>query len=222
MTVTPISVVWSVLSILIAAACWFSLLQPYWFVHPDSFTSLGVYSYCLVKYDHPVSNSGHSSTDDQPLRCSPYGGQFQFSNLPSGAWQAACVLYGSGCVLMSICALLSLIVLCLDRKKDRRLALFTGYVQIVSGQRSSSVFSYTPFYRQTSPSLALSLPVSFPLSLFVCVSPSALFLCLCLSIFTYEWMYAWSDERMDLWIDRQINKWTAGRLSELMNEWTEG
>lgn len=44
---TPIGVLWTLLSMIVAALCGFSFLQPCWFIHRDSRNSLGMFSYCI-------------------------------------------------------------------------------------------------------------------------------------------------------------------------------
>ncbi len=122
---TPIGILWTLLSIMVAGTCSFSFLQPFWFIHPETLNSFGMYSYCVrdLRYK-PVSQV-----------CGIYGGNFHFSNLPSNAWQAACVLYGGGCAFLCLGAMCAIMTLCLPYLCDKRLAIFTGYIQTMAGKK---------------------------------------------------------------------------------------
>jgi len=65
--------------------------------------------------------------------CGVYGGQFDLSSLPSNTWQIACVLYGGGCVLLSIGSLAAVVCLLLPVHWAKRLASYTGYIQTMAG-----------------------------------------------------------------------------------------
>jgi len=145
MSLSAVAVVWCVHSLTVAAAFCFCLLQPYWFIHNDTMTSLGIYSYCYHDDDDVITTlatpGGRAArlqeTRGQALResCQVYGGsRFHFSKLPSIFWQASCILVGSASVLACMCALVSLLTLCLTKPRDSTLAAVTGYVQIIAGQ----------------------------------------------------------------------------------------
>lgn len=121
---TPIGILWTLLSIMVAGTSSFSFLQPSWFIQPETVNSFGMYSYCVRDVRHRL--------DSQV--CGIYGGFFHFSNLPSNAWQAACVLYGGGCAFLCLGALLAIFSLCLPTVCDKRLAIFTGYIQTMAGK----------------------------------------------------------------------------------------
>jgi len=150
MSLTTVAVVWSVLSLVVAASFWYSLLQPHWFVHNDTMTSLGVYSYCYHDDDDVIfttvapSGGRHVTLGLLLMResCTVYGGpEFHFSKLPSMFWQASCILMGSASVLASLCALLAALTLCLPRYRDCTLAAVTGYAQIIAGQSRQACFT---------------------------------------------------------------------------------
>ena len=150
-----VAVVWCVLSIIVAASFWFSLIQPRWFIHNDTMTSLGVYSYCyhdnagddVITTAPPGGRPArHVATPGLPAteRCQAYGGRrFHFSKLPSTFWQAACILLGSGSVLASVCALMAALTLCLPRRHDSLIAVVTGYVQIIASESQSLSLFHT-------------------------------------------------------------------------------
>ena len=141
---TPIGILWTLLSIVVAGTCSFSFLQPYWFIEPDTDNSFGMFSYCVSTRDIPYLYDSHSHRYIQIRThiggshrkhiCGIYGGSFQFSNLPSNSWQAACVLYGGGCVFLCFGALLAIIALCVPTLTDKRLTLFAGYIQTMASK----------------------------------------------------------------------------------------
>jgi len=137
MSLSVVAVVWCVHSLIVSVSFWFCLLQPYWFTHSDTMTSLGVYSYCYHGDDDVVTTVAPPVRQVWTESCQVYGGpRFHFSKLPSMYWQASCVLFGSASVLVSACALMSLLTLCLSRSRDVTLAAVTGYVQIIAGLSS--------------------------------------------------------------------------------------
>jgi len=143
MSLSVVAVVWCLHSVVVAVTFWFCLLQPYWFIHDVTMTSLGVYSYCYHGDNDVVAPPGdrrtslHEETPELAMTesCHVYGGgRFHFSKLPSTFWQASCILFGSASVLASLCGLISLVtVLCLPRSRDHKVAAVTGYVQIIAG-----------------------------------------------------------------------------------------
>lgn len=121
---------WTLLSLIVAGLSTFSFLQPYWFIHRRTLHSLGMYSFCLrddLVYQPTLEKGPFTQA------CGLYGGYFDFVNLPSNAWQVACVLYGGGCGVLVICALLSILVLCMPSKWDTKMAAVTGYIQTTAG-----------------------------------------------------------------------------------------
>lgn len=122
---SAIGILWTLLSVMVAGTCCFSFFQPFWFVHLDYLHAFGMYNHCIrdLRYTNPVQT------------CQSYGGEFHLGNLPSGAWQAACVLFGGGCIFLCLGAVLSIITLCIPGSWCRRVTLFSGYVQTVGGER---------------------------------------------------------------------------------------
>ena len=122
---SPILVIWVLLSILVAGTCTFSFLQPFWFLHEHFTHSFGIISFCFgdtrLFYVHEV--------------CGSYGGNFNLGSIPSGAWQAACVLYGGGCGLLSLGALLATCVVCIPLDFRKRTTRLAGYTQSISGNK---------------------------------------------------------------------------------------
>jgi hypothetical protein len=123
---------WTLLSLIVAGLSSFSFLQPYWFINRKTLYSLGMYSFCL-RDDIAAQMPAHFEAGPFTQACGLYGDYFDFMSLPSDAWQVACVLYGAGCAVLVICALISLLVLCLPSLCDTRTAVLTGYVQTSAG-----------------------------------------------------------------------------------------
>jgi hypothetical protein len=120
---SPIGILWSLLSVMVAGTCSFAFMQPYWFINKSTLNCLGMYSYCLkdIRY-----------TNSRQL-CGIFGGSFDFGKLPSSSWQAACALFGGGCAFFCFAGLLSLLTLCIPKPFNKNLAVWTGYIQILAG-----------------------------------------------------------------------------------------
>jgi len=147
-----VQLLWTTLSLVVTAGCSFSFVQPHWFVQRQTRDSLGLYNYC-VRDNRGGSITGGGSLAGSRLigggrgdgggqvgaltarhqLCGVYGGQFNLSNLPSNAWQIACVLYGGGCVLLGCGSLAAVLTLCLPRVWSHRLSCYTGYIQTMAG-----------------------------------------------------------------------------------------
>jgi len=115
--------IWILLSILISVTCSFCFLQPEWIVQLNYKNCFGIYSFCV-----------RSRNSEMSRVCGIYGGQFGFGNIPSSTWQAACLLYGGGCLFTCFGALCSLATMCVRSTIDRTLMLSTRYLQISSGE----------------------------------------------------------------------------------------
>jgi hypothetical protein len=120
-----VKVLWACLSVMVTVGCSFSLLQPHWFTHASSKDSLGLSSYCV--------RDQQRLTDPQRV-CDVYGGYFRLQHLPSNAWQVACLLYGIGCLLLTLSSLSSLATLLLSDHWSDRVAVYTGYSQALAGK----------------------------------------------------------------------------------------
>lgn len=122
--ISPILLLWCLLTLLVAGTCTFAFLQPFWVMHVDLVHTFGMVSYCFM--DAQAERSREV--------CSAYGGYHHLANIPSGAWQAGCVLYGAGCVLMCVSSFLALSNLRLTDKHVQRVSLVAGYMQAVAGR----------------------------------------------------------------------------------------
>lgn len=150
--ISPVSLLWTFLSVLVAGTCLLSFLTPYWTVHPDHVHSFGLFNLCIrdLRFSHPrplCMNFGHqpyylstrifiaatssNTTDDEVAL--DYG-SVDIARIPSGAWQAACLLFGVGVFVQIIGAVVSLVVLLLHEPWHHRVALINGYMQTVGGE----------------------------------------------------------------------------------------
>nr|KAG5713180.1 hypothetical protein BaRGS_007707 [Batillaria attramentaria] len=87
-SITPVSLLWSLLSILVASACGLSFFHPYWIVHPDRLHSFGLFTQCVrdTKAHYPRAvckgyGPGDGAWDGVDL-----------GSIPAGAWQASTLL----------------------------------------------------------------------------------------------------------------------------------
>ena len=121
---SPILLLWSLLTVLVACTCTFAFLQPFWVVHVDLVHTFGMVSYCFMEVQ----------TERSREVCSAYGGYHHLANIPSGAWQAGCVLYGAGCVMLCVSSFLALSNLGMADRHVPRVALVAGYLQALAGE----------------------------------------------------------------------------------------
>ena len=131
MSLSPIVLLWSVLSLLVSIACTISFVFPSWVLHPDLLHSFGMFNYC-------VRDTRSSTPTSTTSMCLTYAGATGIAKVPSGAWHASCILFGSGCVFQCVAALISIGVVFSRKRWHRRLAVADGYLQTVSG--TSNVF----------------------------------------------------------------------------------
>lgn len=126
--VTAVSLLWSLLSLLVAGSCAFSFCYPSWITHPDRLHSFGLFTQCArdPRAPHPRA------------ACQGYGpgGGVDVGSIPSGAWQASTLLFGSGTGLQCLGALVTLLLLVLPAHpySGHRLALLCGYMQTLAGE----------------------------------------------------------------------------------------
>eukprot|EP00058_Branchiostoma_floridae_P020300 XP_002605790.1 hypothetical protein BRAFLDRAFT_78062 [Branchiostoma floridae] len=120
--VTVVQVIWTFLSVCTALACTFSFASPTWFIKNvgRQLASFGLFSYC-------VQNMRSRTT-----MCLGYGDEFSFTRIPHGAWQAGCVLFGGGCVMLCAAAIIAMASCCVPYFCERRISVFAGYMQSVA------------------------------------------------------------------------------------------
>uniref|UniRef100_A0A2C9L2L7 Uncharacterized protein n=1 Tax=Biomphalaria glabrata TaxID=6526 RepID=A0A2C9L2L7_BIOGL len=141
---SPVSLLWAFLSVLVAATCLLSFLTPFWAVHPDHIHSFGLLNLCVrdQRFSHPRSicvNFGYQQLYsyrnlNNETEIFPYvvdTPRIDITRIPSGAWQAACLLFGAGVSVQILGAAVSLVVLTLSEPWHRRVAMTNGYVQTV-------------------------------------------------------------------------------------------
>ena len=149
---TPIAMLWTILSVLLAGTLTFCLLQPHWYINPKTETTFGPFGYCVVSspgmtiafptgHQRRLGISGRLSVPTR-MRCGMYTRQFQLSNVASRSWQAAAALYGAGCMLETIAAVIALASsLPVSRKSlkfmkcmmGRRAVVIAGCLQVIAG-----------------------------------------------------------------------------------------
>ena len=159
--VTAVSLLWSLLSILVAGACAFSFFYPSWITHPDRLHSFGLFTQCVRDPGGPSSSSSSSSSPSSSLAsssssssssshhhhhhhhppralCRGYGpgGRVDVRHIPAGAWQASTLLFGGGAGLQCVGALVTLLLLVMPSHPygGHKLALLCGYVQTLAGE----------------------------------------------------------------------------------------
>ncbi|XP_041349466.1 LHFPL tetraspan subfamily member 2 protein-like [Gigantopelta aegis] len=125
MSISPIVLLWSVVSVLVSVACTISFVFPSWITHPDLLHSFGMFNYC-------VRNTRTSLTTSTASTCLTYSHATSVAKIPSGAWNASCILFGSGCVFQCVAAIVSVGVVFLRKRWHRRLAVADGYLQTVA------------------------------------------------------------------------------------------
>lgn len=119
--------IWILLTALISAICAFSLIQPFWIIHPDDIHSFGLYVYCKG------SELGRTNGQFTGRVCSSYGGQLNVANIPSGAWQATFLLFSTGCAILLASLVFGMVGMCLSTRWIRKLSFVMTYVQTSAG-----------------------------------------------------------------------------------------
>lgn len=146
--ISPVSLLWAFLSVLVAGTSLLSFLTPYWTVHPDHVHSFGLFNLCVrdQRYSHPrplcmnfglqnhYTSSAFIAASNRSEGVDRVSSSVDIAKIPSGAWQAACLLYGAGVCVQILGALVSLVVLALGEPWHHRVALINGYMQTVGGK----------------------------------------------------------------------------------------
>ncbi|KAK3083820.1 hypothetical protein FSP39_003681 [Pinctada imbricata] len=123
---SPVLLIWTLLSILVSALATYAFVQPAWFRTADGTRTFGMVSLCVTKTQGTIWQ-----------KCEFYGGYFNLGHLPSGYWQAACVLYGIGCVLLCCGAFLAVCTSCMTAEVVRSVTVMAGYVQFIAEEYPS-------------------------------------------------------------------------------------
>ena len=129
--ISPVLLLWAMLSVLVSALNTYSFIQPAWFVTSGHGKTFGMISVCSTQIEYPEIKTIE--------RCEFYGGSFNLGNLPSGAWQAGCVLFGSGCILLCCGAFLAVTTSCIPCDVVKTVTMMAGYVQFIAGKFKLSV-----------------------------------------------------------------------------------
>ncbi|KAI0207361.1 hypothetical protein LSAT2_007979 [Lamellibrachia satsuma] len=121
---SPVGIVWTLLSILLSGICSVGFLQPFWFVNLATGDAIGLYSYCLHKrYDE---------TDFETRTCEFYSVNFRLADLPTNAWQVACLSYAAGCALLCKGALLAMLTMWLPSRCTGRVVKVAAFSQTLA------------------------------------------------------------------------------------------
>ncbi|XP_033748026.1 transmembrane protein 211-like [Pecten maximus] len=118
-----VSYIWILITALVAVTCAFSLLQPFWIIHPDGIHSFGIYVYCKG------SELVGASSDLTNRMCSFYGGQLSVVSIPSGAWQATFLLFSTGCAILLASLILGMAAMFMTDRWLRKLSCTMTYLQ---------------------------------------------------------------------------------------------
>ena len=138
-TVTMVSLMWAVLSVLVAVSCVFSYWSPNWVVHSDSVQSYGLFRRCYISIVKSASTG--QQVEQHSVVCGGYRADdnVDLKSIPAGAWQASTLLFGSGTVLHCLGGLLATMLLFMPSHPfaggdtHRRMALLCGYMQSLAG-----------------------------------------------------------------------------------------
>ncbi|XP_060077287.1 LHFPL tetraspan subfamily member 7 protein-like [Ylistrum balloti] len=118
-----VSYIWILITALVAATCAFSLLQPFWIIHPDGIHSFGVYVYCKG------GDFGDVNGQLTKQMCSFYGGHLSVVNIPSGAWQATFLLFSTGCAILLASLVMGMATMFLTIRWLQKLSNTMTYLQ---------------------------------------------------------------------------------------------
>ncbi|XP_074641422.1 LHFPL tetraspan subfamily member 7 protein-like [Tubulanus polymorphus] len=123
MSSSPIGILWTILSIMVAGICSFAFMQPYWILEPDKLNCFGVLNYCV---------KDPRSQDKVRQFCGFYGGVFNYFSIPSTSWKATCALFGGGIALMGLSCLFCFFMNVAPKAHVRRLSLISGNIQVLA------------------------------------------------------------------------------------------
>ncbi|ELT95527.1 hypothetical protein CAPTEDRAFT_186097 [Capitella teleta] len=118
-----VGLVWTFLSFMVTLVSIFSFVRPSWVVNTTDLTTLGLFSFCL-RSDH--------LTDAPSVVCGIYGGNFNFSHLPSTTWQVTCILCACACGLLLMTTIMAVSTFLVRPGFRRKLTLGAGYIQIMA------------------------------------------------------------------------------------------
>ncbi|XP_072483090.1 LHFPL tetraspan subfamily member 1 protein isoform X2 [Notamacropus eugenii] len=125
-SLTPVGILWAVLSLLTAVASTTSYFLPYWLFgfqlgKPVSFSM-------FRRCNYPVRGEGRSLVMVE--ECGRYA---NFYAIPSLAWQMCTVVMGTGCALLLLVALGAILGCCMDELISRIMGRCMGAAQFVGG-----------------------------------------------------------------------------------------
>ncbi|KAK3531296.1 hypothetical protein QTP70_016269 [Hemibagrus guttatus] len=126
-SLTCAGVVWSLVSLLSAAACCVGFFMPYWLLgsQMDKPVSFGTFRRC----SYPVRDEARQAT----VMLEQCGRYASFQGIPSVEWRICTVITGTGCGLLLLVALTALMGCCVSELISRTVGRVAGGVQFVGG-----------------------------------------------------------------------------------------
>ncbi|KAF7700162.1 LHFPL tetraspan subfamily member 6 protein [Silurus meridionalis] len=126
-SLTCAGVVWSLMSLLSAAACCVGFFMPYWLLgsQMDKPVSFGTFRRC----SYPVRDEASQAT----VMLEQCGRYASFQGIPSVEWRICTVITGTGCGLLLLVALTGLMGCCVSELISRTVGRVAGGVQFVGG-----------------------------------------------------------------------------------------
>lgn len=143
--VTCRSMLWTLLSIVVAFAELIAFMSPDWLlgsprtdtsVNREYRPSLGLYSRCL-----------HIGTWGRGVSCGPYASSF--GEVASGFWQAAMLFLAAGTLLLGVVACMSIFTLCFQSILKKSIFNICGLLQAIAGEGWMMVYVWSSVSRSS-------------------------------------------------------------------------
>ncbi|GCB73624.1 hypothetical protein scyTo_0002704 [Scyliorhinus torazame] len=136
-SLTCAGMLWTLLSLLCAAASCTGFFMPYWLLGSqlDKPVSFGVFRRCT----YPVRQEGQLQSVVMVEQCGRYA---SFLGIPSLAWKICSVVTGVGCGLLLLVALTALMGCCVSELISRTVGRVAGGIQFVGGKHCHQVHYY--------------------------------------------------------------------------------
>jgi len=129
-SLTCAGVIWTLLSLLCAAASCVGFFMPYWLLgaQMDKPVSFGTFRRC----SYPVRDEEKQIT----VMLEQCGRYASFQGIPSVAWRICTVVTGVGCGLLLLVALTALMGCCISDLISRTIGRVAGGIQFVGGEHT--------------------------------------------------------------------------------------
>ncbi|MEQ2278887.1 LHFPL tetraspan subfamily member 6 protein [Ameca splendens] len=143
-SLTCTGVIWSLLSLLCAAASCVGFFMPYWLLgmQMDKPVSFGTFRRC----SYPVRDEEKQIT----VMLEQCGRYAFFHGIPSLHWRICTVVTGVGCGLLLLVALTGLMGCCISDLISRTIGRVAGGIQFVGGEQSDVWFLLIPTVKLNS------------------------------------------------------------------------